>query len=151
MKIMTFFVAAIFSIAVSTSAVAHDAFKEPMQKRYGLKTVSCKVCHPNNKDRSIRNPFGEHYAQALKGQDMTTKFNEASEKGEEAQKAYEKEMVKAFIEAMQVVEKKPITIEEWIKTGMLNGTRLDTKKSGDKSDDDDDDEGDTDGDNGNTK
>ncbi len=145
---MTCFVAAIVGGAVSTTAMAHDAFKEPMQKRYGLKTVSCKVCHPNNKDRSIRNAFGEYYAQALKGQDMTKKFDEASEKGEEAQKAYEKEMVKAFIEAMQVVEKKPITIEEWIKTGMLNGTRLDTKKSGGKSSDDDDEDGDGDKDAG---
>ena len=61
--------------------MAHDAFKEPMQKRYNFKTVSCKTCHPDNKDRTIRNKFGELYFKALKGKDLTKKFFEAEKEG----------------------------------------------------------------------
>ena len=59
---------------------------------------------------------------------MTKKFNAAAEKGEEAQDAYEKEMVKLFKEAMKVVEKKSMTFEDMIKAGLLSGAKFDFKK-----------------------
>ena len=125
----TFTLIALTFILFNNSAlVAHDAFKDPMEERYGLKTVSCKTCHPDNKDRSIHNQFGKYLEEALKGKEITKKFKEAEAKGEEAVKEYEKEMVVHFVEALKVVEKKKMTFEDMIKAGLLNGTRLDTSK-----------------------
>lgn len=107
---------------------AHDAFKDPMAKRYGLKSVSCKACHPNNKDKSIHNKFGIYYLNALKGKELTKKFKEAEAKGEEAVKAYEPEMVKHFVEAMKAVEKEKLTLEDMLKAGLINGTRPEKQK-----------------------
>jgi hypothetical protein len=112
----------------SSNACAHDAFKEPLEKRYGLKTASCKTCHPNNKDRSIHNQFGKHFLEALKGTDITKKFKEAEAQGDEAVKEFEKIMVQEFVKAMEVVEKKKISFEDLIKAGLLNGTRVDNSK-----------------------
>lgn len=113
----------ILMVAVQATVVAHDAFKDPMAERYGLKSVSCKACHPNNKDKSIHNKFGIYYVNALKGKEISKKFKEAEAKGEEAVKAYEPEMVKHFIEAMKTVEKEKLTFEDMLKAGLINGTR----------------------------
>ena len=66
---------------------AHDVYKEPLEERYGLKTVSCKTCHPNTKDRSIHNVFGQYFADEFKGQEITIKYEEAKAAGEEQQAA----------------------------------------------------------------
>lgn len=124
MKNKTIFAALTIMFIATASLQAHDAFKEPFIKRYGLKSISCKVCHPNNKDRSIHNKFGHYYEEALKGSEITKNFNAAAEKGEEAQKVYEKEMVKLFEKAMVVVEKKSMTFEDYTKAGLLNGTKM---------------------------
>ena len=97
----------VIAVLFSTSSNAHDAFKEPLEKRYGLKTVSCKTCHPNNKDRSIHNEFGKLIEKELIGKDITKKFKEAEKKGDEAVKEYEKEMALHFIEAMKKVTSDP--------------------------------------------
>ena len=114
-------------ISVS-AASAHDAFKEPMQKRYNFKTVSCKTCHPDNKDRSIHNKFGKLYLEALKGKDLTKKFYEAEKEGKEALKEYEKVLAKEFEKAMVVVEKEKLTVKDLLEAGLINGVRLDKKK-----------------------
>ncbi len=114
---------------LSSSVNAHDAFKEPFAKRYGLKTVSCKTCHPNNKDKSIHNEFGKLIEKQLLGKDLSKKFNEAKAKGDEAVEAYEKEMVVHFIEALKVVEKEKMSFADLAKFGLLNGVKLDTKKA----------------------
>ena len=118
----------VIAVLFSTSSNAHDAFKEPLEKRYGLKTVSCKTCHPNNKDRSIHNEFGKLIEKELIGKDITKKFKEAEKKGDEAVKEYEKEMALHFIEAMKKVEKEKMSFGDLIKFGLLNGVRLETKK-----------------------
>ena len=119
----------IFSLFLSSQLPAHDCFKEPMEQKYGLKTVSCKTCHPNNKDRSIHNEFGKLFEEALKGKDISKKFKEAEAKGDEAVAEYEKEMVVHFMEALKVVEKRKMSFEDLIKAGLLNGVRLETKKA----------------------
>lgn len=128
---ISLFVFAVTSVTCWGAAMGHDVFKEPLEERYGLKTVSCKTCHPNNKDRSIHNLFGQMYADEFKGMDMSRKYEEAKAKGEEAQAAYEKEMIAAFKKAMPKVEKKQLTVEQIIRAGLMNGTRL-----ADKPDDD---------------
>jgi hypothetical protein len=109
---------------------AHDVFKEPMEEKYQLKTVSCKACHPNNKDRSIHNKLGKLLEAEFKrnGLEMTKKYEEAKTQGADAQAAYEKQMIEAFKEAMLVVEKQPLTIEDLILSGLLNGTRPKAEK-----------------------
>ena len=117
-------------LVVSSSTnvlVAHDCFKEPLEERYNLKTVSCKSCHPNSKDKSIHNKLGIMLEKQLKGLDLTKKFFAAEEKGEEAKAAYEKEMVVEFKKAMVEVEKKQLTIKDMIEFGLFNGMRLNDK------------------------
>ena len=133
---MTRFTLLFASLALICNTVpvsAHDAFQDPMKERYGLKSVSCKACHPDNKDKSIHNKFGLYYVEALKGKDITKKFKEAEAKGEDAVKAYEPEMAKLFVEAMKVVEKEKMTFEDFLKAGLLNGTRP-MKQEGKKAD-----------------
>ncbi len=122
--LMTMFVISIFA----SFAQAHDAFKEPLELRYNLKTVSCKSCHPDNKDRSIHNKFGMLFVEALKGKEMTKKFNEAEAKGEEAKVAYEKVMAEEFTKLLPEIEKKKITFKELIEAGLFNGMRVNTAK-----------------------
>lgn len=124
MKNKTIFSALTILFIASASVQAHDVFKDPFIKRYGLKSASCKVCHPVNKDKTIQNKLGKYYEEALKGSEITKKFNEATEQGEEAQKAYEKEMVKLFEKAMVVVEKKSMTFADLTKAGLLAGTKM---------------------------
>ncbi len=131
MRRISFLVFAVLSISSIGSALGHDVFKEPLEERYGLKTVSCKTCHPNNKDRSIHNLFGQMFEEEFKGMEMSKKYEAAKAEGEEAQAAYEKVMIEAFKKAMPVVEKKQLTVEQIIRAGLLNGTRL-----ADKSDED---------------
>lgn len=113
---------------LSTELLAHDAFKEPLEHRYNLKTVSCKTCHPDNKDRSVHNKFGMMFIEQFKGLEMTKKFNEAEAKGKEAVAEYEKEMQAIFTKALIEVEKKQLTIKDLIEAGLLNGVRLNTPK-----------------------
>lgn len=103
---------------------AHDCFKEPLEKRYQLKTVSCKTCHPNNKDRSIHNKLGIMFENALKGKELTKKFNEAEAQGEEAKATCEKMMVEEFNKVLVEVEQEQLTLADMIKFGLINGMRL---------------------------
>ena len=129
---MTFkccWVASVCLVAAQSVAVqAHDVYKEPLEERYGLKTVSCKTCHPNSKDRSIQNTFGQYFADEFKGREISKKYEAAKALGEEQQKAYEDEMVASFKEVLIIVEKKKMTFADLIKAGLLNGTRLAEKK-----------------------
>ena len=108
---------------------AHDCFQKPMQDRYeSVKTISCKTCHPNNKDKSIHNEFGQLFLKEFEGKGITKMFKEAEKKGDEEVAKVEKVMVKHFIEAMKVVEKKQMTVEDLIKYGLLSGVRLEKPK-----------------------
>ena len=109
-------------------SAAHDVYKEPLEERYNLKTVSCKSCHPNNKDRSIHNKFGQYFADMFKDKNITQEYEAAKKLGEEAQQKYEQQMINQFKEALKIVEKKQMTIEDMIKAGLLNGTRLNEQK-----------------------
>ena len=93
MNLKAWFLVLTIAFILSGQANAHDAFQKPLEKRYGLKTASCKVCHPINKDRSIHNKFGKLVEKQLAGKELTKKFNQAKKKSEEAVKEYEKEMV----------------------------------------------------------
>lgn len=117
-------VASCLALGIGSFSFGHDAFKEPLEKRYDLKTVSCKTCHPVTKDRSIHNRFGRMLEEQLKGKDLTRRFNEAEAAGDEAKAEFEKEMVREFLAALEVVEKEKLTIKEIIEAGLMNGTRL---------------------------
>jgi hypothetical protein len=116
-------------------ASAHEVFKEPLEERYNLKTVTCKTCHPKNDDRTVNNKFGQLFAEAFKGKDLTKRYEQAENQGEEAKKAFEKEMIKEFNTALNAIEKQTISYSDLIRAGLLQGTRLNEKNS--KSDNDD--------------
>ena len=111
-------------ICFASKGLAHDCFKLPLEERYKLKTVSCKTCHPNNKDRSIHNKLGIMFENALKGKDLSKKFKEAEAKGDEAKAEYEKEMVEEFRKVMVEIEQQKMTLKDMIEFGLINGMRL---------------------------
>lgn len=115
-------------------ASAHDCFKEPLEERYKLKTVSCKTCHPNNKDRSIHNKLGIIFENALKGKNLTKQFKDAEaadeksglKKDDENSAVFKvnKVLVAEFNKVIPEVEKSELTIADMIKFGLINGMRL---------------------------
>ena len=125
----TLLVLLIFCYVMPSALNAHDCFQKPMEERYSVKSVSCKTCHPINQDRSVHNEFGKLFLAELKGKELSKKFKEAEKKGEEAVAEYEKEMVKHFVVALKVIEKKNMTVEDLIKYGLLSGVRLEKKKA----------------------
>lgn len=113
------------ALLTTSSLNAHDEFKEALEQRYRLKSVSCKACHTDNKDKKIRNAFGKLLHDELKDKNITQQYSQAKAKGEEAEKKYEKRMVKDFVTALKAVEQKPVTFLALLEAGLLNGTRLD--------------------------
>lgn len=118
---------AVVAINLSTPQAlnAHDEFKEVLERRYRLKSVSCKACHTDNKDKKIRNAFGKLLHEELKDKNLTQRYHDSKKEGEEAHKKFEKTMVKEFTVALKAVEKKPVTFQALMEAGLLNGTRLD--------------------------
>lgn len=124
--VATFFVTGAATCLLSVSSLsAHDEFKEVLAQRYRLRSVSCKACHTDNKDKKIRNAFGKLLYQELKAKKLTQRYKEAKEKGDEAEEKFEKTMVREFKAALKAVEKKPVTFLALLEAGLLNGTRLD--------------------------
>ncbi len=115
----------IVSLLAASSLNAHDEFKEALQQRYRLKSVSCKACHTDNKDKEIRNAFGKLLYNELKDKQITQQYRDAKAKGEEAEKKFKERMVKDFVIALKTVEQKPVTFLSLLEAGLLNGTRLD--------------------------
>ena len=113
------------SLLTAGSLTAHEEFKEVLEKQYRLRSVSCKACHTDNKDKKIRNAFGKLLHQELKDDNITEKYREAKEEGPEAEEKYKKKMVEQFKAALKKVEQKPVTFLAILETGLLNGTRLD--------------------------
>jgi hypothetical protein len=111
-------------LAVNSLSLAHDCFTKPLEERYQLKTVSCKTCHPDNKDRSIHNKLGILFENALKGKELSKKFKEAEAQGDEAKATCEKMMVEEFKKVLVEVEQEKLTLADMIKFGLINGMRL---------------------------
>ena len=128
-----------FTIALATcglclfsysSVDAHDFLKDPLQERYGLKSVSCSACHPGS-DKAINNAFGMKFKTAFKGKDYTKRVHEAKDlkktdkdAGEKALEAIGKEMVADFNKVIPEIEKQTMTFADMAKLGVLNGTKL---------------------------
>ena len=106
-------------------ADAHDEFKDVMKDRYTLKSVSCKACHTDNKDKKIRNAFGKLLHKELKDKRISEGYRESKQQGEEAHEKFEKEMAKHFLVALKKVEKKQLSFASLLNAGLLNGIRLD--------------------------
>jgi len=109
---------------------AHDFLKNPIKERYGLKSVSCTVCHPGS-NKAINNAFGLKFKTAFKGKNYTKRVTEAKElkkndkaAGEKALDAIEVEMVAHFNELIPEIEKESMTFADLAKAGLLAGTKL---------------------------
>jgi hypothetical protein len=113
------------TLSLGSEAIAHDEFKDVLERRYRLKSVSCKACHTDNKDKKIRNAFGKLLDRELKEKKLTERYQSAKDEGEDAKKRFEKIMVKEFSVALSAIEKKPVTFLALMEAGLLNGTRLD--------------------------
>ncbi len=133
-RILTTAVAACFvCLLINHSVEAHDFLKKPVQERYGLKSVSCKVCHPGG-NKAINNAFGMHFKEAFKGKNFTKRVKEAKalkkENAEEGTKKLDEvsaDMIAAFKKVVPEIEKKTMTFAEMAKGGILNGTNLEKK------------------------
>ena len=113
------------NLSMASALHAHDEFKEVLERRYRLKSVSCKACHTDNKDKKIRNAFGKLFDKELKDKNLTKRYMAAKEEGDEAKQQFEKKMIKEFSAALNAVEKKPVTFLALMEAGLLSGTRLD--------------------------
>ncbi len=114
-------------------ALAHDVFAETLEADYGLKSVTCKTCHPNNKDRSVRNEFGRLVALALADKDITTRMVAAEEakaaaaNEEEGEAIFAEEEAKVAEELRAVlpqIEAVQFSVKHMFDTGMMNGSKL---------------------------
>lgn len=119
--------ASFIAIALATGGDldAHDEFKEVLERRYRLKSVSCKACHTDNKDKKVRNAFGKLLDKELKEKKLSEGYRAAKDEGDDAKKRFEKQMVKEFSIALNAIENKPVTFLALMEAGLLNGTRLD--------------------------
>lgn len=129
-QIVTTTAACIVCLFIASEVSAHDFLKEPIKERYGLKTVTCSLCHPGS-NKAINNDFGLKFKKAFKGKDYTKRVNEAKElkkkdkkAGEKALDAIDVEMVAQFNELIPAIEKETITFGELAKAGLLVGMKL---------------------------
>lgn len=84
---------------------------------------SCKVCHVNGEEKTVRNPFGVALDKLIEG-NAGQRLKDAAEKGEDAKKHMEELIRKEFVIAMEkaLKEKSPSgggTYGERIKAGKL--------------------------------
>jgi hypothetical protein len=112
----------------NSNAAAHDVFQDVLKEKYTLKSFSCKTCHPDSDNRKIRTKFADRIHKELKGKNLSEKFAVAEKAGEEAVKEFEKEVAKDFGKAWETVSKQQMTFDDFLKAGLFNGARLDTKK-----------------------
>ena len=116
-------IAIAFCVCISGTADAHGVFKDPLEERYGLKSVSCSACHPTS-DKHVHNKFGRMFYRKFKGLDLTKKLEAAKEESKEAEEAFEQVMVAEFEKALVEIETQQMTIAEVFQGGMWNGTKL---------------------------
>ncbi len=109
-------------------ANAHEIFQDVLKEKYGLKSFSCKTCHPIGDDNTIRSPLADLYHEALTPGKWLDKYYEAEEKGEDAVKEFEQEVAKAFKQVLEDVGKKSISVDDLFESGLLAGIRIDDKK-----------------------
>ena len=84
---------------------------------------SCKVCHVNGEEKTVRNPFGQALDKLIDG-NAGQRLKTAAEKGDDAKAAMQNQLDKGFLAALQKVLKQPSlsgggTYGERIKAGQL--------------------------------
>ncbi len=128
-------------LSFASISCAHDVFQDVLKEEYMLKSFSCKTCHPDGDDRTIRTPFADRIYEQMKDQKLSEKFAAAVAKDEAAKAKdpdsvgkdkgavaeFEKMVAKDFKKAFKVVAQQTMTIDEILKQGLFNGARLDTK------------------------
>ncbi len=112
----------------AANVAAHDVFQDVLKEKYTLKSFSCKTCHPDSDNRKIRTKFADRIHKELKDKKLSEKFSVAEKAGEEAVKEFEKGVAKDFGKAWETVSKQQMTFDDFLKAGLFNGARLDTKK-----------------------
>lgn len=120
----------------AASAHALPAWKPKFQQMYvdngpeSLKTAfadkvigSCKVCHVNGEEKTVRNPFGIALDKHIKG-NAGKRLAEAAKQGDDAKAALQAELDKELLKALDTVLKTPSpsgggTYGERLKAGQL--------------------------------
>ena len=118
----------------SSSAPAHTAFKNALQKKYDFKSVSCNTCHEKGKPKTERTEFGQSFQDGIgalefDGMSLTEKFEALKENGTEAEKDdFTIVMTESFLEVLkEVVEKENEAGEKWgalLEAGSIDGIKL---------------------------
>lgn len=116
-----------FLVFVSAGS-AHEIFQDILKEKYTLKSFSCKTCHPDGDDRTIRTPYADLYYVAMKDGNWTEKYAIAAAQGEAAVKEFDKEIGEAFKKSLDQVGKSTLTVDELFASGLLAGIRIDEKK-----------------------
>jgi hypothetical protein len=115
-------------LVCATKVDAHEIFQDILKEHYALKSFSCKTCHPDGDDRTLRTPFAELYYEAMKDGGWEEKFALASAKGETAVAEFEKQIGEEFKKNLARVGLASLTVDQLFESGLLAGIRIDEKK-----------------------
>ena len=126
----------ILSFTLASSASALPPWKPSFQKMFvdegpqSLKDAfansvigSCKVCHVNGEEKTVRNPFGQALDKRIEGK-AGGRLKAAAEKGDEAKAAMQAKLDQEYLAALEEVLKLPSpsgggTFADRIKAGQL--------------------------------
>jgi cytochrome c553 len=134
---------AIVGFAFTSSASALPPWKPKFQEMFvddgpqSLKDAfankvigSCKVCHVNGEEKTVRNPFGQALDKLIEGK-AGKRLKAAAEKGDEAKAAMQSQLDKEYLAALEKVLKQSSpsgggTYGDRIKAGQLPFVPADT-------------------------
>ncbi len=106
-----------FFLLAGSPAMAHNAFKKEMAKKYPTMKVTCNACHVDKKPKTERNMFGKLFHKQFADKELTKNWK--AKKGAEKKEFETKVMVPAFTKALEKVS--AMTYAEIIKEGMVAG------------------------------
>ena len=100
-----------------------DEGPESLQVAFANNVIgSCKVCHVNGEEKTVRNPFGQALDQLIEG-NAGERIKTAAKDGDEAKKAMQAKIDKEFLAALEKVLAQPAaaggTYGERIEAGKL--------------------------------
>ncbi len=106
-----------FILLAGSPAMAHNAFKKEMAKKYPKMKISCNACHVDKQPKTERNLFGKLFHKQFADQNLTKNWK--SKKGAEKKEYEAKVMIPAFTKALEKVSS--MTYTEIIQEGMVDG------------------------------
>ena len=109
---------------------AQTLFRTQLKDKYGFKIVSCNTCHVSGKPKTMRNDFGQLFADELAAKTVTDRLNKVKtlDRDDPKRKAVEETVTKEFHEALKKIEAMEApgggTYADALKAGEVDGITL---------------------------